>query len=146
MASLKTITSANSVFTLVVPGLFQTPQQLLGYAVDKAFASEALTIAETQIGVDGRMTGGFTPAITNMTISLQADSPSRSLFTTMTQAMKTTREIFYITGEIVLPSTGEKFSLIRGILVSTKQLPDAQKVLQPVDYTIHWESVNVSIL
>ena len=144
--ALTTITSANSVFTIVVPGLFQAPVQMQGYAVDKAFAADALPLAETQMGVDGRMTGGYTPSITRMTVSLQADSPSRFIFTTMTQAIKTAREIFYITGEIVLPSTGEKYALTRGILVTTKQFPDAQKVLAPVDYVIDWESVNVSIL
>lgn len=146
MASLKTITSANSVFTIVVPGLFQAPVQLQGYSVDKAFNADALQLAETQMGVDGRMTGGYTPMSTKMTISLQADSESRFVFTTMTQAIKTAREIFYITGEIVLPATQEKYSLTRGILVNVKQFPDANKVLQPVDYVIDWESINVSVL
>ena len=141
-----TITSANSVFTIVVPGLFPAPVQMSGYAVDKAFATEALTLAETQMGVDGRMTAGYTPSITTMTLSLQADSPSRFVFTSMTRAIKTAREIFYMSGEIVLPSTGEKFTLTKGVLVTTQQLPNAEKVLGAVDFTIHWESLAASKL
>jgi hypothetical protein len=144
--TVKTITSANSVFTMVVPGLFPAPVQLQGYAVDKAFTTEALQLAETKMGVDGRMTAGYTPMISNMTVSLQADSESRAIFDAMIQATKTAREIFYITAEIVLPATQEKFSLIKGTLVNVKQLPDALKVLQEVDYVIHWESINKSIL
>lgn len=141
-----TITSANSVFTLVVAGLFPAPVQLKGYAIDKAFTTEAVDLAEVQMGVDGRMTAGFVPNPVKQTITLQADSPSKDIFTAMIQAMKTAREVFYISGSIALPSTGESFTLTRGILTNAKQIPDAQKVLQPVDYVITWESVNRSLL
>jgi hypothetical protein len=129
-----TITSANSVFTLVVAGLFPAPVQLRGYASDKAFTTEAVDLAEVQMGVDGRMTAGFVPNPVKQTVTLQADSPSKDIFTAMIQAMKTAREVFYISGSIALPSTGESFTLTRGILTNAKQIPDAQKVLQPVDY------------
>jgi len=141
-----TITSANSVFTIVIPGLFPAPVQLQGYASDKAFTSEAIDLAEVQMGVDGRMTAGFTPNPTKQTVTLQADSPSKDIFTALIQAMKTAREVFYISGSIALPSTGESFTLTRGILTNTKQIPDAQKVLQPMDFVITWESVNRSLL
>ena len=141
-----TITSANSVFTIVVPGLFPSPVQLRGYASDKAFTTEAVDLAEVQMGVDGRMTAGFVPNPIKQTVTLQADSPSKDIFTSMIQAMKTAREVFYISGSIALPSTGESFTLTRGILTNAKQIPDAQKVLQPVDYVITWESVNRSLL
>ena len=141
-----TITSANSGFTLVVEGLFPAPVQLKGYASDKAFTTEAVDLAEVQMGVDGRMTAGFVPNPVKQTITLQADSPSKDIFTAVIQAMKTAREVFYISGSISLPSTGESFTLTRGILTNAKQIPDAQKVLQPVDYVITWESVNRSLL
>ena len=141
-----TITSANSVFTLVVAGLFPAPVQLKGYASDKAFTTEAVDLAEVQMGVDGRMTAGFVPNPVKQTITLQADSPSKDIFTAVIQAMKTAREVFYISGSISLPSTGESFALTRGILTNAKQIPDAQKVLQPVDYVITWEQINRSLL
>ena len=141
-----TITSANSVFTLVVAGLFPAPVQLQGYASDKAFTTDALDLAEVQMGVDGRMTAGFVPNPTKQTITLQADSPSKDIFTALIQAMKTAREVFYISGTIALPSTGESFTLTRGILTNAKQIPDAQKVLQPMDFVITWESVSRSLL
>ncbi len=141
-----TITSANSVFTLVVAGLFPAPVQLQGYASDKAFTTEAIDLAEVQMGVDGRMTAGFVPNPVKQTITLQADSPSKDIFTALIQAMKTAREVFYVSGSIALPSTGESFTLTRGILTNAKQIPDAQKVLQPMDFVITWESVSRSLL
>ena len=141
-----TITSANSVFTIVVPGLFPAPVQLRGYATDRAFTTEAVDLAEVQMGVDGRMTAGFVTNPVKQTITLQADSPSKDIFTALIQAMKTAREVYFVSGSIALPSTGEAFTLTRGILTNAKQIPDAQKVLQPVDYVITWESVNRSLL
>lgn len=141
-----TITSANSTFTITAASLFPTPVQLQGYASDKAFATEALELAEVQMGVDGRMTSGYVPNVVKQTISLQADSPSRSIFTTIIQTTKTLGEVFYLSGVISLPSTGEKFNLIRGILTTAKQIPDAQKVLQATDYIITWQSVNSSLI
>jgi hypothetical protein len=141
-----TITSSNSVFTLVVAGLFPSPVQLRGYSSDRAFMTEAIDLAEVQMGVDGRMTAGFTPNPTKQTVTLQADSPSKDIFTALIQAMKTAREVYYISGSIALPSTGESFTLTRGILTNAKQIPDAQKVLQPLDFVITWESVNRALL
>lgn len=141
-----TITSANSVFTIVVPGLFPAPVQLRGYSSDKAFTTEAVDLAEVQMGVDGRMTAGFTPNPVKQTITLQADSPSKDIFTALIQAMKTAREVYFVSGSISLPSTGESFTLTRGILTNAKQIPDAQKVLQPMDFVITWESVSRSLL
>jgi hypothetical protein len=141
-----TITSANSVMTLVVAGLFPSPVQIQGYAMDEAFATEAFDLAEVQMGVDGRMTAGYTPNPTKMTITLQADSPSKDIFTTLIQATKTAREVFYVSGSIALPSTGEAFTLTRGILTNTQQLPDAKKVLQPMKFVITWESINRTLL
>ena len=142
-----TITSANSVVTFVIPSLFPAPFQLGGYAADKAFMTDAIDIAEVNMGVDGRMTAGFVPNPTKQTYSFQADSPSgKGQLLLLAQAMRTAKEIYYIQGEIVLPSTGQKFVLTRGILTNLKQIPDAQKVLQPVDFVITWESVNPALL
>lgn len=138
-----TITSANSVFTLTVPGLFPAPVQLRGYAVDKAFSVDKLKMAETQMGVDGRLTAGFTPEASVMKIHLQADSPSKAIFKTIAQAMKTTRDVYYINGSITFPSTGETFALTRGVMTSFDQMAEAAKVLQPVEHEITWENIAI---
>lgn len=141
-----TITSANSVFTIVAPGIYPQPVQLQGYSTDKAVVTDAIEIAEIQMGVDGRMTAGYVPNPTKQTISLQADSPSRAIFTTIMQAAKVAKNILYLTGDLVLPGTGESYTLTRGVITNTKQIPDLMKVLAPVDIVIVWESVNPSIL
>lgn len=141
-----TITSANSVFTLVVPGLFPAPVQLFGYSSDKAFITEAVELAKVNMGVDGRMTAGYTPNPVAQSIALQADSPSKDFFRVLISATKTAREIYYIQGSIALPSTGESFEMVRGVLTKGKQIPDAENVLKPVEFEITWESINQSLI
>lgn len=143
---MSSITSANSVFTLVVPGLFPTPVQLFGYATDKAFMTDPLDVAEVNMGVDGRMTAGYTPNPTKQTVTLQANSPSKEIFANLLAAMKNARDIYYISANIVLPSVNESYTLTRGVLTNVKQIPDAAKVLQPVDYVITWESISRTLI
>jgi hypothetical protein len=140
------ITSANSVFTISVPGLFPVPQQLRGYSAEKAWNSDNLDLAEVQMGVDGRLTAGYTPNPVKQTISLQADSPSKHIFNSIANATKAARNIYYISGTIDLPSTGESFICTRGVLQAVKPLPDAAKVLQPMEFMIVWESVNPTLI
>ena len=141
-----TITSANSVFFISVPGLFPIPQKLEGYAAEKAWSTEGIQLAETQMGVDGRKTSGYTPVIVKQTISLQADSPSKIIFNSIAAATIAARDTYNIEGTISLPSTGEAFACHRGTLTNFKPVPDAAKVLQPMDFVIEWESIKPTIL
>jgi hypothetical protein len=141
-----TITSANSVFTITVPGLFPAPVTLHGYAAERAWNTDQQDLAETQMGVDGRMTAGFIPAPVKQTVSLQADSPSKAIFNAIARAMKQAREVFYINGAISLPSTGEAVTCVRGVLTNFKPIPDAGKVLQPLDFAIVWERMDPTLL
>lgn len=141
-----TITSANSVFSLVIPSLFPAPVQLQGYSVDRAWNTPGQDLAEIQMGVDGRMSYGYIPKEIPMTISLQADSPSKSIFTALARAIKAARDQFTISAVIVLPSTGESFTMTRGVLQNAKAIADAGKVLQAMDYIIVWQDIAATLL
>ena len=141
-----TITSANSILTMVVPGLFPVPVSIQGYASDDAFMLDALDLAEVSMGVDGKMSAGYVPKEVKQTITLQADSESKDFFAILTQAVKTAREVFYMSATLSLPSTGEAFTFTRGILTSVEQAPTGKKMLQPQKFVITWESVNRAIL
>ncbi len=97
---MSTLTSANSVFYLGVAGIFPVPQKIEGYATDDAFAFEAVQPAQAVMGVDGRMSAGYTPFMSIQTITIQADSPSMIVFEAYMAAMKTAREVFYCNGTL----------------------------------------------
>lgn len=145
MADNTTITSANSVVTIAAPGLFPVPQQLQGFAADRAWESDSVEQAEVQMGVDGRMTAGFVPNPVRQRFSLQADSPSKQIFLAIQRAQKATRNIYYLSGSIDLPSTGESFICKRGVFQSAKPLPDGGKVLEPMEFEIVWESIDPTL-
>ena len=142
----RTITSANSVFTLVVPDVFPVPQTLQGYAVDDAFDSDDVEASEAIMGVDGLMSAGFTPFITTQKIHLMADSPSILLFDAWLGAEEAAQEVFFAQATISLPSVGKVYTFNNGVLTQARKLPDAKKILQAQSYTVKWESVNPALL
>lgn len=142
---MSTITSANSVVTLSVAGLFPVPQQLQGFSAERAWESEGIELSESLMGVDGKKSTGYVPRIVPQTFSLQADSDSRKIFTAIINATKAAREVFPISGTIDIPSTGESFICTNGTLKNAKMLPDAGTVLQPMNYVIEWESITPTI-
>lgn len=142
----KTITSANAIFTLTIPGIYDSPVQLQHWAADKAWSTEAIDLAETSMGVDGRMSAGYVPNVTKQTITLQADSDSNDVFDTLIDATQTTQDVFFINGSLVIPGVNEAWSMVRGVLSNYKAMPDGQKTLQPRDFVITWERVNKAVL
>lgn len=138
----KTITAANSIFLLTIPGLYITPQQLQGYAADAAFDTEATEPVEVQMGVDGIMSAGYVPQPTKQTITLQADSQSIELFETWLATMKYTREVIFCNGSVTLPSVSRKYTATKGALTGYPGMPGVRKVLQPRTFTITWQDVS----
>lgn len=137
----RTLTSANSTFTLAVTGLYAVPVSIQGYAVDNMFEIDAAEVADVQMGADGKLSGGYTPTPRKLTVHLQADSPSRELFRVWDSAQRNTKDLYTATGVITIPSLSETYTLVRGFLQTVNVMPGAKKVLQPTDYVIMFESV-----
>lgn len=143
---MATITSANSVFTLTASAVYPSPQTMQGYAADDAFTADAVDLAEVIMGVDGKLSAGYTPNPTKINIALQADSPSIKVFDTIVAATKTTRDVIFLDATITLPSTGKTYTCTRGVLTNYNALPDAKKTLQPQKFVIVFESITQAIL
>ncbi len=139
--ALKTITAANSIFTLTVFPILPVPFQLQGYAADAAFETEPVDAAETIMGVDGIMSAGYLPHITPMTISLQPDSPSIGVFENWLTAQEAIKELFFAQGNIALPSVQKSYVLTKGVLKRITQLPPVRKTLQPQIFQLDWNVV-----
>jgi hypothetical protein len=138
---MATITAANSVITLTVTGLFAA-QQLQGFATDDAFSAEAVSTAETLMGIDGRLSGGFVHVKKPTLIHLQADSPSIALFDSWGAAQEAQKELYWAQGSITLPALGLSFTLIQGALENYQPFSAVKKVLQPRQFTIVWQQIS----
>lgn len=138
---MATLTSANSVLMLGVANLYNVPIQIQGFATDDAFTAADVDTAETMMGVDGKLSAGFTPYPTTIEISLQADSASNLFFDAIINAEQVAREKYVMNGSILIPSLGQLFSMTTGFLGKVTKVSAAKKVMQPRKFEIVFQSV-----
>lgn len=143
---MATITAANIVFTLAIPGVLSAPVNLQGFATDDAFATERVEPAEVILGVDAIASSAYLPTLSKTIIALQADSPSLLIFDTWKGAQDAAQEVFQASGIILYPSIGKSFALTAGTLTGLVQFPAAKKILQPSSFEITWQSITPSLL
>lgn len=135
------ITAANSVFTIMVPGLYNTPITLENYAADRAFETSVRDLAETAMSIDGYLNAGWIPTPVRQTISLAASSESGLVFEAIAAAQDAQRGLYRLGAEIQLPSIGRKYTMVRGLLQAVAVMPSAGRVLEARSFEILWERV-----
>jgi hypothetical protein len=133
-----TITSASAVVMLSIDTVFPTPQRLEQFAVDEAFDTEQIELAETQLGVDGLSSSGWVPRLTTQTYSFMASSISVRIFEDWIAAQDLIKEIYYANATISIPAIKRKYSLRQGTLTRGSAMPNARRVLQARQFTIVW--------
>lgn len=138
---MASITSANSIIMLSIASVYTTPQQLQGFAADDIFSFDTMEIAETMMGVDGKLSAGYVFVPVKWSISLQADSPSNAIFDNWRAAQVAAGDVYFASATVNLPSLRKTFDLVNGVLVSYPPVPDAGKTLKPRKFGLTWESV-----
>jgi len=141
---MATLTAANSVIMLIIPGLYPVPQQIEGFAADDVMTMESYQPVETLMGVDGHLSGGWVPVPKPMTISIQADSASVAIFEAWNAAQQAIREVYTADALITLPSVNKLYTCTRGFLTGYPPAPDVRRILQPRRFQITWESILVA--
>lgn len=130
---------------LSIPDLIPVPIVLQGWAADAAFASESVDVAETVMGVDGRMSAGFTPNVVRVPIEFMPDSPSLDAMDQWRTAMQSSKEVLFANAVITIPSIARIYNCRNGVLTKATPIPKAAKVLQAVAYEITFESVQPAL-
>jgi hypothetical protein len=141
MASL---TAANAVITLTIPGLFNSPVQLQGFSAQNIYEMPSIEINQTQMGVDGKLSAGFVYNPISQTFVLQADSASNDVFEIWAQTMLTNRDTLRCNGETLLTSVNRSYVCTNGALTSYPPAPAAGQILQPRSYVIVWERISAT--
>ncbi len=137
---MTTLTTANSVFRLSVPGVFPFAQPIQGYAADDAFSTEAIAPNEALMGVDGNLSGGYVAYPTKLKFVLQADSPAVDLMDAYLNAMDSATETFICNATIAIPGLGKLFTFTKGFLTNAMKTGAAKKLSQPLSYEITFQS------
>ena len=138
---MATLTTSNSVLLLSITGLFPVPVPIQGFATDDAFASEEVQNGETMMGVDGKLSAGFTPYAVPLIINLQADSLSNDIFDAWIGAELRSRDKYKANASVLIQGTGELFTFSNGYLTKFMSMPEAKKILQPRRFTIEFEEM-----
>lgn len=134
------ITSLNAVYMISVSSVFPTPIQLQQFSTDDMFDTDALTVAEAQMGVDGFQTGGLVNNPVVQRITLMGDSISNDFFDTWNSSQIQAKDVFVASATIQMPSVSKKWTMVRGILVTYQPMPTAQKTLRPRPFSISWQN------
>lgn len=138
------LTAANAVIMLSIPGLFPAPQQLQGFAADDVADTDAVQSVETSMGVDGVLSGGFVFAEVRQNYALQADSESNFIFDQWYATQQQTRSVFTAQGVILIPDLARKWTMVKGFLGNFKPVPDIKKKIEARRFTITWQNAQFS--
>ena len=136
----KDITSANASATLIVD-LFPAGVKLEQFSADGAWSQDGYSVLETRMGVDGYMAAGYTPVEKEVTFHFQANSPTIEKLNLIWQTMETTKMALWCNITITIPSIKMTYVCANGVLMNYKMLPNAEKVLEPIDATFRFESI-----
>ena len=145
-ASIGNITSANATFTLTVPGIFSSPQQIQQFGVDDAFDSEAVENGEVMKGVDNFITAGWKPTMPKVNVNLMANSPSGVLFDQWFQAEQQAMNKYVGSGVITLPGIAMQYALVSAYLFGYTHIPGVKATLQPRKFILIMDDISYAPL
>ena len=138
---MATLTTANSVFMLGVASLYNTPIKIEGYTADDSFSVDDITNAEVVIGLDGKMSYGYTPYLTVLSVTLQADSPSCLIFDTLLQAEKLIRGKYELNATILVDSAGMIYTFTKGVISKGTPMSANKKTRQPRKFELTFQDM-----
>lgn len=125
-----TLTVANSSIAMTTEALFPAAQTLQGYAADDAFETGTVENGEYSMGIDGNLSAGFVFNEVELTLTLQADSPSLTLFEQIYNYEQANRTKLLQNLTITIPANSRRYDYQNGFLRSYKA-PAGKKILQP---------------
>lgn len=111
------ITSANATVLIQVEGIIPVPTQLHHFSTDGIAQAGTFTVAEARMGVDGYLAAGQTPKPAELTITLEANTPSERLLDSLSKAMQREQTIFNVTITIRVPALKSTFVYTDGVLI-----------------------------
>lgn len=138
---MSTLSNANSVLMLSVKGLYPVPIPVQGFGVDDAFTVGDIAAAETMMGIDGHLSGGYTPVEKLLEITLMADSASNIIFDQLIGAQDIAKDLYVINVTLLVQGTGNLYTFSRGFLKNYTPMAPGRKILQPRKYSIAFESL-----
>lgn len=137
------ITSANSTIILVAETVFPVGVQLMNFSTDQMFSADEVEIAQTRMGVDGGLAAGYTPNEKNVTITLEAGSPSTPYLELLWQTMEVNRTVYKVSLNCTVPSIGKNYIWSNGVLKRGNPVAQPKRILDPTSWGFTFSSLNI---
>ncbi len=138
--SVGNITDADAVVILTVEDLYTAGVELQGFSADTAWTAGDSQLAEVRMGVDGKLSAGYTPQPRTVTISLEASSPSLAVMRNIVSTSQLNKKVYTCQMQITIPAQGKEYTLANGVLQTAHDISDGKKVLDPSNFTFLFES------
>ncbi len=138
------ITSSNAIIVYKDNMLVRAGMPLRKFATDQSLTSDEVTIADTRMGVDGKMASGYTPNITPVTIMFEADSPSWSIIDQSISIAKQAQTVVECELVVTIPALAKTYVYRNGAIKSFTDVA-MKKVLDPVTLKMDFEEVIKSL-
>lgn len=136
------ITSANASMIMIVQDLYPVGVPITNFSTDQMVDGDEHEYAQARMGVDGGMAAGFVPNPWNVTISLEASSPSLKVMQTLAQAMVTNKCTYEVSLIITVPALNQVHAYRKGVLLTGKDLPGIRKTLEPTQWKFTFAKYN----
>lgn len=137
------ITSANATAIMTVEDLYPAGFQLQMFGTDAAISQDSTQITDTRMGVDGYMVAGYTPMIKNVTITLEAPSPSVTFLKHLWRTMESNRKPYKCTLVCTVPSVLQIFTWTGGVLKEATPFPSMAQMLEPTTWLFHFSDIKM---
>ena len=144
MANNKTLTTANSAFTMAARGVFPVPFSFQGYGTDASFAIDNITTGEARMGVDGHLSVGYVPVAKTITFTLEPTSPTIEYLDAVIAVEDAQREKVIFDGTGYLQGTKQKYAMTNGYLMEHTPINAGAKTLQPRTFQFVFEKITPS--
>lgn len=135
------VSSISAVLFLRIPGLFDIPQQIQGFAAEDLFEFDAVSTVEAGVGADGKFFSGKIRVPRVMKITLLASSDSNKFFDAWDAAETAANKTFTAQGTARIPSISTSYAMTDGAMTTYSPMAAAKKILMPRQFTITWGSV-----
>lgn len=134
------ITAADVVATMTVTNLYTSGFQLEGFTADNIFDAGNVDLAETIMGVDGKLSAGAILTSIDQTWHIMPDSPSYTKIQNWANLSRTSIAAYRCNATIVFPTHGKKYTCTNGVLVNAPLMPGAGRTVNPITMLIRWQN------
>ncbi|MEE8658522.1 Structural protein [Acetobacteraceae bacterium EV16G] len=135
------ITSADAIFTLTIQPLFSAPITLENWGTDRAWEVSSYAATDSRMSIDGYLNKGFQHRPVEMSLTLEANSPSNAVFEAIEEYQKAMTTVVILGGELRLPGLHRKYTFDDGHVIGMTPLPGGASMLEARTYNLRWRRI-----